>query len=64
LDFLVENKIVVEIKRGTYFNPADFDQVERYLVQTDLKLGILIRFASDKVLSKRVINLNVQNNAA
>ncbi|MDQ3110348.1 MAG: GxxExxY protein [Bacteroidota bacterium] len=29
LDFLVENKVVVEIKRGNDFNPADFDQVKK-----------------------------------
>lgn len=57
-DFLVENKIIVEIKRGNYFNPADFKQVKKYLVQTPLELGILIRFTPEKVLSKRVVNIN------
>jgi GxxExxY protein len=56
LDFLVEDKIVVEIKRGNYFNPADFDQVKKYLDSKQLQLGILIRFTPDKVLFKRVVN--------
>ncbi len=62
-DFLVENKIIVEIKRVNYFNPADFKQVKKYLVQTPLELGILIRFTPDKVLSKRVVNIISINGA-
>ena len=57
LDFLVENKIVVEIKRGNYFNPADFEKVKKYLDAKNLQLGILIRFTPDKVLFKRVVNI-------
>ena len=57
LDFLVEEKIAVEIKRGTYFNPSDFSQVQKYLQFKDLRLGILIRFIADKVVFKRVLNV-------
>lgn len=58
LDFLVEEKIVIEIKRTSYFNPADFEQLQQYLQLNNLSLGILIRFSTDKVYFKRVVNIN------
>lgn len=61
LDFLVEKKIVVEIKRANYFNPADFEQVLQYLKMNNLELGILIRFTTTKVLFKRVLNVADKN---
>ena len=56
LDFLVENKVVVELKRGNYFSPADFRQVHEYLRSNNLRLGLLIRFTPDKVLVRRILN--------
>lgn len=55
LDFLVEKKIVVELKRGN-FNPAAFAQVLEYLQSKDLELGLLIRFGKEQVHSRRVLN--------
>ena len=56
LDFLVEEKVVVEIKRGNHFSPADFEQLKGYLAGNNLQLGILIRFAADQVIFKRVVH--------
>jgi len=57
LDFLVEDKIVVEIKTGSYFRKKDFDQVIEYLKLTGKKLGLLICFAKDRVRQYRVLNV-------
>jgi GxxExxY protein len=57
LDFLVEHSIVVELKRGDRFVKKDIDQLYQYLRVRDLKLGILIRFSSDGLFFKRVVNL-------
>jgi GxxExxY protein len=64
LDFLVENKIVVEIKRGSYFSPGDFHQLKNYMVLSGLQLGLLVRFAPDRVYVKRVVNIIPGNKAA
>jgi len=56
-DFLIEGKIVLEIKRGDYFVKAHIDQVYKSLVSKDLKLGILAYFAPRIVHLKRVVNL-------
>jgi GxxExxY protein len=57
LDFLVFDKIVVEIKNRNHFSKQDIRQLYAYLKATHFKLGILIHFGRDKVYIKRVINL-------
>jgi GxxExxY protein len=56
IDFLIEDKVVVEIKKGDRFSKKNIDQVLRYLKATDLKLAILINFGRDGVVYKRIIN--------
>ncbi len=58
LDFLVENKIVVEIKKGNRFSKTHIDQVIEYLKMSKLKLAILIDFGSEGVIFKRIVNFN------
>ncbi len=57
LDFLIENKVVLEIKRGEIFKPQDIKQVYEYLISKNLKLGILANFTKNKVRYKRILNL-------
>jgi len=57
LDFLVEDKIVVEIKRGERFMKSNIDQVYNYLKRFNLKLGILANFTKDGVQFKRILNI-------
>ncbi|PIR95960.1 MAG: hypothetical protein COT92_03650 [Candidatus Doudnabacteria bacterium CG10_big_fil_rev_8_21_14_0_10_42_18] len=56
-DFLVQDKIVIEIKKGDYFSKIHIEQVYKYLVSKKLKLGILAYFALRTVHIKRVVNL-------
>lgn len=58
LDFLIDNKIVLELKQGNFFNKKDVEQVYNYLKSTNLKLGILARFTKSGVKFKRIININ------
>lgn len=55
-DFLVEEKIVVELKRTQHFSRKQIDQVVSYLKQSGLKLGILIHFGQEQVRYKRIVN--------
>lgn len=57
LDFLVENNIVVEIKKGDNFSKSHIDQVLSYLKTNNLKLAILINFGSKGVTFRRIINI-------
>ena len=57
-DFLIEDKIILEIKRGDRFSRQDIQQVFTYLRGKNLKLGILARFSKDGLKIKRVVNLH------
>src|SRR3989344_5213518 len=57
-DFLVENKIVVEIKVRNYFSVKDINQLYSYLKAKNLKLGILAHFTKSGVKYKRVVNID------
>ena len=58
LDFLVDDKIVLEIKKGDmYSSKQHIEQVLSYLKVNNLKLGIIAQFARDGVKYKRIVNL-------
>ena len=57
LDFLVEEAVVLEIKKGDRFIKAHIDQVFQYLVSNKLQLGILAYFAPRNLHYKRIVNL-------
>ncbi|MEI6378079.1 MAG: GxxExxY protein [Candidatus Falkowbacteria bacterium] len=56
-DLLIENSIVVELKKGDYYVRGNIDQVKSYLSATGLKLAILINFTSKGVKFLRIINI-------
>jgi len=45
-DFLIDDKIILEVKRGDQFSIQDIKQLYTYLRARKLKLGILARFSS------------------
>ena len=57
LDFIIENKIALEIKKSDKFLKTDIDQIYAYLRATGLKLGILANFTKRGLQFKRIINL-------
>lgn len=54
-DFVCYNSIIVEIKACESLNNIHFAQVLNYLKATNLKLGLLINFGSNKLQYKRII---------
>ena len=56
-DFLVEDKIILEIKRGDYFSRSDINQLHGYLLSSGLKLGLLAYFSSKGLKFKRIVNI-------
>ena len=57
LDFLIENKIVLEIKKDNIFRKSNIQQIYTYLKATGLKLGILANFTNNGVKFKRILNI-------
>jgi GxxExxY protein len=55
IDFVVENKIVLEIKAKPRFSRNDIFQVLRYLRETGMELGILVNFSRRELIYKRIL---------
>ncbi|MBL7890572.1 MAG: GxxExxY protein [Bacteroidia bacterium] len=55
-DFLVEEKVIIELKKNSSFSKQNIDQVNQYLKTTGLKLAILINFSPTGVICKRMVN--------
>ena len=56
IDFIIENKIIIEAKCKRFINREDFYQTKRYLEAFNKKLGILVNFRETYLKPKRVIN--------
>ena len=56
LDFLIDDCIVLEIKVANQIYPKHIKQVLGYPKAKNLKLGILVCFTKNGVISKRVVN--------
>lgn len=56
VDFLVEDKVVIELKVATDFHLKYRQQVIQYLKNNNLRIGILAIITPNKVLIKRIIN--------
>lgn len=57
LDFLIADKVVIELKTGERFLKQNIGQVYSYLRANNLPLGILINFTRDGVRFKRIVNI-------
>ncbi len=55
-DFLIENKVVVDIKAKKFITKDDYNQMLKYLYLTNLELGLIINFHSSFLKPKRVLN--------
>ena len=56
-DFLIEDKVIVELKKDARFAKQHMDQVNNYLKVSELQLAILINFSKDGVIYKRILNV-------
>lgn len=59
VDFLIEGKIILEVKAKQFVIKEDYYQTRRYLDALNLKLGILVNMRSYIVSPKRILNSKV-----
>lgn len=57
VDFIIEEKIILEIKKGNFFARTNIEQVKAYLHTSGLKLAILANFTEQGVKFKRILNI-------
>ena len=56
IDFLIEDKIILELKAKRFLNNEDYYQTKRYLAALNKKLGIIVNFRRKFITPKRVLN--------
>jgi GxxExxY protein len=59
LDFIIEGKIILEIKKVWKITDGERQQALRYLEATGLKLAIVINFKHKRIEYRRVINSRI-----
>jgi GxxExxY protein len=56
VDFLIEDKIIIELKAKNIILKTDFYQVHRYLRSANLKLGMIVNFRNRYLKPIRILN--------
>jgi len=57
VDFLIDNKIILELKAKNFLSKEDYFQTKRYLKGANLELGLIINFHDSHLKPKRVLNI-------
>ncbi|MBU0570079.1 GxxExxY protein [Patescibacteria group bacterium] len=58
LDFLIDNKIVLEAKAKRIVTKNDYFQIQRYLQETKMKLGLIVNFRNKYLAPKRIVRID------
>ena len=56
VDFLIDNKVILDIKAKRFITKEDYIQMQRYLKCANLELGLIINFRSAYLKPKRILN--------
>jgi len=60
IDFIVDDKIIIECKTKTMLTKDDYFQTLRYLTTFNKRLGILVNFRQIYLKPKRIVNPNIK----
>lgn len=55
-DFIIEDKIIVDLKAKDIIAKEDYFQMKRYLVSYNKKLGLLVNFRQKHLYPKRILS--------
>jgi GxxExxY protein len=56
VDFLIEDKIILELKAKQYVSREEYAQTKRYLTASGKQLGIIINFGQKFLVPKRILH--------
>jgi len=57
VDFLIDNKIILEIKAKDFVLKDSYNQIQRYLQITNKRLGLLINFRQKYLRPSRIVKI-------
>jgi len=58
IDFIIDDKIILELKSVRIITRDNYRQIQNYLQQTNLKLGILVNFRTKYLKPIRIIRID------
>ncbi len=58
VDFLIENKIIIELNAKKFVTKDDYIQTQRYLKSANIELGLIVNFRYTYIKPKRILNNN------
>ena len=58
LDFLIEEKIVLELKAKRMLTSEDYRQIQHYLQETQMRLGLLVNFRETCIKPVRIVRID------
>jgi GxxExxY protein len=61
VDFLIDDKIIMEIKAKRIVTKEDYFQTQRYLQSLNTKLGLLINFRSPHLKPIRIVKIDTDS---
>jgi GxxExxY protein len=61
-DFVVDGRIIIELKTRPFLHDDDFSQMKRYLQSSGIRLGLVVNFRSIYINPRRVLNPSMDRN--
>lgn len=55
IDFVIEDKVIIELKARPYIHKSDFIQIRNYLKVAKIEVGLLINFGSSSLEYRRCV---------
>jgi|SRR3989344_3273020 len=62
VDFIIENKIIIDVKAKKFVTKEDYIQMQRYLNASGIELGLIVNFRHVYLKPKRIINFSSYSN--
>lgn len=56
VDFLIDHRVIIDIKAKPFIERQDYDQMRRYLQSINVRLGMIVNFRNKFFQPKRVLN--------
>jgi GxxExxY protein len=57
VDFIIDNKIILEVKAKRLITKEDYFQTQRYLQEANIKLALLVNFRSKYLKPARIVRI-------
>ncbi|MBI4130722.1 GxxExxY protein [Candidatus Roizmanbacteria bacterium] len=59
IDFIIDNKIIIDTKAKPFITKEDYRQMQRYLQSANIELGLIVNFRSLYLKPKRILNIKL-----